>query len=100
MTRILVIAAAALALPSAAWAGTDFTAKLEIPKDKLVKIVAAEALWECVDDTCTATLERKAVKVSTCKQVAKSLGKVSAFESGQKSLSDANLKKCNAVAKS
>lgn len=100
MIRSLVIAAAALSFSGSAFAGTSFTAKLEIPKDRLVKIVAAEALWECVDDTCTATLQRKGVKVSTCKQVAKSLGKVSAFSTDQKSLSDANLKKCNAVAKS
>ncbi|MEO0607278.1 MAG: hypothetical protein AAFY82_03545 [Pseudomonadota bacterium] len=100
MIRPFVIAAAALALSGPALAGTAFTAKLEVPKDRLVKIVAADALWKCVDDTCTATLERKAVKVSTCQQVAKNLGAVSAFESDQKALSDANLQKCNAVAKS
>ena len=100
MIRSIIAASFALSLSATAMACTSFTAKLESPTDKTVKIVAAKALWKCVDDTCTATLDRQAVRVSTCQQVVKSLGKVSAFSSDQKTLSPSKLEKCNAVAKS
>ena len=100
MIRSLAIASIALGLASTAHAGTNITATLEAPKERLVKIAAAKALWKCEDTTCTATLNRSPVKLSTCKEVVRSIGKVSAFASDERALSDANLKKCNAVAES
>ena len=100
MIRSIITASIALSFSATAMAGTSFTAKLESPTDRTIKIVAAKALWKCVDDTCTATLQRKDVKLSTCKQVVRSIGTISAFENDRKALSPANLEKCNAVAKS
>lgn len=100
MIRTLVLAGFALSLAGAASAGTNITATLEAPKERLVKIVAAKALWKCEDSTCTATLDRSPVKLRTCKEVVKSIGKVSAFSSDERALSATSLKKCNAVAKS
>ncbi len=100
MTRTLTAFILATAFIGSASAGTDFTVKLETPKDRVQKIVAAKALWNCLDDTCNATLDRKTVKISTCKQVVKEIGKVADFSNGTKSLSDRDLAKCNAVAKS
>ena len=51
-------------------------------------------------DTCRATLDRKTVKVSTCKKVVKEVGKLAEFSNGNDTLSDADLERCNAVAKS
>lgn len=100
MIRPLISAAIALGLSMTAFAGTSITAKLETPTDRAVKVVAANTLWKCVENTCTATIDRNALKLSTCKQVVKSLGKVSAYSTDTKTLSETKLEKCNAVAKS
>ncbi len=68
--------------------------------EKAEKIVAAKALWSCSEDTCRATLDRKTVKVSTCKKVVKEVGKLSVFTNGKDTLSESDLERCNAVAKS
>ena len=100
MIRTLSATAAALAFAGTAFAGTSFTATLETPMEKAEKIVAAKALWNCAENTCRATLDRKTVRVSTCKKVAKELGKLAEFSNADESLSDADLERCNAVAKS
>ncbi|MEL6858295.1 MAG: hypothetical protein AAFO74_07900 [Pseudomonadota bacterium] len=100
MIRTLTATAAAVAFAGTAFAGTAFTAKLETPVAKAEKIVAAKALWNCADDTCKATLDRKTVRVSTCKKVVKEVGKLAEFSNSDESLSDADLERCNAVAKS
>ncbi len=100
MIRTFLASAAALAFSGAAFAGTAFTATLETPVAKAEKVVAAKALWDCSDATCKATLDRKTVRVSTCKKVVKEVGKLAEFSNQNESLSDADLAKCNAVAKS
>jgi hypothetical protein len=100
MIRTLSAAATALALAGTAFAGTAFTVTLESPMPKAEKIVAAKALWNCAENTCTAELDRKTVRVSTCKKVVKEVGKVAAFANTNEALSDADLERCNAVAKS
>ncbi|NQY15267.1 MAG: hypothetical protein HRT81_15615 [Henriciella sp.] len=100
MIRTFTAAATALAFAGTAFAGTAFTAKLESPMPKAEKIVAAKALWSCADDTCKAELDRKTVRVSTCKKVVKEVGKVSEFSNENEALSAEDLARCNAVAKS
>ena len=100
MIRTFTAATAALAFAGTAFAGTAFTATLETPIEKAEKVVAAKALWSCSEDTCRATLDRKTVKVSTCKKVVKEIGKLAEFTNGSDSLSEADLERCNAVAKS
>ena len=100
MIRTFTAASAALAFAGTAFAGTAFTATLETPVEKAEKIVAAKALWSCADDTCRATLDRKTVRVSTCKKVVKEIGKLAEFRNGSDSLSAEDLERCNAVAKS
>ena len=100
MIRTLTASAAALAFAGTAFAGTAFTAKLETPMPKAEKIVAAKALWNCAEDTCSATLDRKTVRVSTCKKVVKELGKLAEFSNENETLSETDLERCNAVAKS
>lgn len=100
MIRSLTATAAALAFAGTAFAGTAFTAKLETPVQQAEKVVAAKALWTCSADTCTAELDRKTVRVSTCKKVVKEVGKVAAFSNSKEALSAEDLERCNAVAKS
>lgn len=100
MIRPIAAAMVSLSLSSTALAGTSITAKLETPTDRTVKVVAAKTLWKCVDDTCTATIDRNPLRISTCKQVVKSLGKVAAFSTDTQTLSETKLEKCNAVAES
>ena len=100
MIRTFTAAATALAFAGTAFAGTAFTAKLESPMPKAEKIVAAKALSSCADDTCKAELDRKTVRVSTCKKVVKEVGKVSEFSNENEALSAEDLARCNAVAKS
>ena len=100
MIRTLTASLFALSLTGTALAGTAFTATLETPVQKSEKIVAAKALWSCSDSTCSATLNRKTVKVSTCKKVAKEVGKLAEFSNGSETLSSDDLARCNAVAKS
>ena len=100
MIRTLTAAATAIAFAGTAFAGTAFTATLETPVSKAEKIVAAKALWNCADDTCVAELKRKTVRVSTCKKVAKEVGKLASFSNGEETLSAEDLERCNAVAKS
>ncbi len=100
MIRTLTAAATALAFAGTAFAGTAFTATLESPMPKAEKIVAAKALWSCADTICKAELDRKTVRVSTCKKVVKEVGKVSEFSNEKESLSAEDLARCNAVAKS
>ena len=100
MIRTLTAAATALAFAGTAFAGTAFTAKLESPVDKAEKIVAATALWSCADDTCKAELDRKTVRVSTCKKVVKEVGKLAEFSNANEALSEEDLARCNAAAKS
>ncbi len=100
MIRTLSAAAAALALAGTAFAGTAFTVTLETPMPKAEKIVAAKALWNCSEATCTAELDRKTVRVSTCKKVVKEVGKIAGFANANEALSEADLERCNAVAKS
>ncbi len=99
MIRSLIATAAVLGLSGTAFAGTAFTATLEAPMPKAEKVVAAKALWNCADTTCTAELSRKTVKVSTCKKVVKELGALAEFTNGTDKLSEADLARCNAVAK-
>ena len=100
MLRMFTATAAAAAFAGTAFAGTSFTATLETPMPKAEKIVAAKALWNCSEDTCRAELDRKTVRVSTCKKVVKEIGKLAAFANEVESLSEADLERCNAVAKS
>ena len=100
MIRTLSMMIATLAFAGSAFAGTAFTVTLDAPKENVQKIVAAKALWSCQDSTCQATLDRKRVKVSTCKQVVQKVGKVSAFGNEVEALSDSDLERCNAIAKS
>lgn len=100
MIRTLSAAATALAFAGTAFAGTAFTAKLESPMDKAEKIVAAKALWTCADDICKAELDRKTVRVSTCKKVVKEVGKLAEFSNANETLSEEDLARCNAAAKS
>jgi len=100
MIRTLALATAAIAFSSTAMAGTVFTAKLESPAPKAEKIVAAKALWACAEDTCVAELDRKTVRVSTCKKVVKEVGKLAEFSNEKEALSPEDLERCNAVAKS
>ena len=100
MLRSLTATTAALAFAGTAFAGTAFTAKLETPIEKAEKVVAAKALWTCTADICKAELDRKTVRVSTCKKVVKEIGKLSEFSNDKESLSAEDLARCNAVAKS
>ncbi|MEM8615637.1 MAG: hypothetical protein AAGF20_01765 [Pseudomonadota bacterium] len=99
MIRTILASACALGFAGAAMAGTAFTAQLEEPVAKFEKVAAAKALWSCSDDTCKAELDRRTVKVSTCKKVAKEVGKLVSFGNAKDQLSAEDLEECNKSAK-
>lgn len=99
MIRTFSASLIALTLAGPALAGTSFTATLEVPVEKTERVVAAKKLWKCSDTICVATLDRKTVKVSTCKKVAKEVGRLAEFSNGEDSLSGEDLARCNSLAK-
>ena len=97
----LAAACAALATLSAApaLAGSDpITAKLQTPVAQKIKFIAGGAMFVCEGDACVATAPQSTTFASgTCKTIASKVGPLTAF-GGFKSLDEARLADCNAVA--
>lgn len=97
---------AAAAALSFAFAGTAFaegavSATLSQPVTKTVSIVAEGAIFNCAGSSCyAAEAPTRANSTLACKAVVKKVGPVTTFGAGNKTLSAADLAKCNGVAAS
>lgn len=103
MFRTTAAAAAAfvsLALAGAAAAAQPVvTVKLETPVAERVQLVAGGAVFVCQDGECIANAPTsRTFAASTCRDVVKKFGAVTAFERGVKTFDAEQLGACNAAA--
>ena len=102
MKHVLATACAALAMSfaGAALADSQISAKLEAPQAAHLKLIAASAVWNCQGDSCfTGLAPDDATGVSGCKDLAKQVGRLSAYTIDNRPMSDKSLAKCNEAAK-
>jgi hypothetical protein len=93
-------ALASFALAGSAFADARVSATLEAPAPAKVKVIAAHALFVCKDATCVAAIAPDdAAAVAGCKDLAKKVGRLSAYGSESRSLTAEQLATCNASAK-
>jgi hypothetical protein len=101
--KLLTLAAACAALVTlssapAFAAGDPITAKLQTPVAEKTKFIAGGAMFVCEGDACVALAPTSTtLATSTCKIIAGKVGPVASF-GGFKSLDEARLGDCNAVA--
>lgn len=94
-----VCALAALSVAGSAAAEARITATLETPKPAKVKFIAAHAVFVCQDATCAAGVAPDdAYSVQGCKEVAKKVGRLSAYGDDRRTLSGDQLAACNVAA--
>jgi hypothetical protein len=98
----LATACAALSLSvsfgGAALADGRVTATLEAPQSH-AKFIAAHAVWNCDGASCVAgEAPDDSAGLSGCKELAKKVGRLSAYAGETKALDEKSLAKCNAVA--
>ncbi len=98
----IVTACAALALSAgfggAAFADGRVTATLQTPQAQ-TNFIAAHAVWDCAGASCVAgTAPDDTATVTGCKDLAKKVGRLSAYASEGKALDDKALAKCNTAA--
>ncbi len=97
MIRTALIAAAITAVAGVAIAKTPVVVKLETPKAEQTRIIANGAVFMCEGDTCTAVMTR-AVNARTCGEVAEQVGRIVQFSGEGRSVTGADLDRCNAKA--
>lgn len=98
LQTLAAVAAISFAFAGAAYADGKVTATLQAPVAAKTKVLAGGAVFTCEGVTCTAlSVSDRTVTTAGCKDLVKTVGALSAF-GGAKSLSDANLAKCNAGA--
>jgi hypothetical protein len=100
--KLLTFAAACAAIATLsaapAFAADPIVAKLSAPISTPTKFIAGGAMFVCEGDACTAqATTTQTFALSTCKTIAGKVGPVSSF-GGFKSLDEARLGDCNAVA--
>jgi hypothetical protein len=98
LQTLAAVAALSLTFAGTAFADGKVTATLQAPVAAKTKVLAGGAVFNCEGTTCTAmSVSDRTVTTAGCKDLVKAVGAVSAF-GGVKSLSDANLAKCNGIA--
>lgn len=100
--KLLTVAAACAALATLsaapAFAADSIVAKLSAPVSTPTKFIAGGAMFVCEVNACVAqSTTSQTFSLSTCKTIAGKVGPVASF-GGFKSLDDAHLGDCNAVA--
>ncbi len=98
LQTLAAVAALSLAFAGSAYADGKVVATLKAPVAAKTKVLAGGAVFVCEGVTCTAlSVSDRTVTTAGCKDLAKAVGAVASL-GGAKSLSDANLAKCNAGA--
>nr|MDQ2861892.1 hypothetical protein [Pseudomonadota bacterium] len=88
-----------LSLAGAACADGRITATLEASGAGHTQLIAAHAVWNCDAGTCVAALAPDdAAGVSACKDLARHVGRLSAYAADRKTLDAGALAKCNTAA--
>ncbi len=88
-----------LSLAGAATADSRIVATLEGPSSGHAQLIAAHAVWDCNGETCVAgAAPDDAASVSACKDLAKHVGRLSAYAGDRKALDAGALAKCNTAA--
>ncbi|MGI9170229.1 MAG: CC_3452 family protein [Caulobacteraceae bacterium] len=88
-----------LSLAGAASADSRITATLESAQSGHAKFIAASAVWNCEAGTCVAGLAPDAAAtVGACKDLAKHVGRLTAYVSDRRALDAGALAKCNTAA--
>ena len=99
----LPIAAFAAAISFAsvsALAAQPVTAKLESPLAQPSKPVAGSAIFDCEGDTCVAAnAVDRTTDTAGCRELARQVGKITAFGDAKRPFSAAKLAACNEGAK-
>ena len=99
LTLATACAVFSLSLAGAASADSRITATLEAPQAGHAKLIAAHAVWNCEAGTCVAQLAPDdAASVSACKDLAKQVGRLSAYAAERRSLDAGALARCNTAA--
>jgi hypothetical protein len=99
LTLATACAVFSLSLAGAASADSRITATLEAPQAGHAKLIAAHAVWNCQAGTCVAQLAPDdAASVSACKDLAKQVGRLTAYAAESKSLDAGALARCNTAA--
>jgi hypothetical protein len=93
------VLAISFANAGAALAADPVVAKLQQPVAAKTKVIAGGAQFVCEGGACVATApSSKTYALTTCKDLAKSFGAITAFGAEQKQLDDQRLAQCNSVA--
>ena len=92
-------ALATFALAGSAFAEARISATLEAPKAAKTKLIAAHAVFVCQDASCVAGVAPDdSASVWGCKELAKKVGRLSAYGNEYRSLTTEQLASCNAAA--
>jgi hypothetical protein len=84
----------------AAFADSQISATLATPQSTPQKLIAASAVWNCEGGSCVAGVAPDdALGVSGCKELAKQVGRLTAYTFDNRSLDDKSLARCNTAAK-
>jgi hypothetical protein len=93
-----VCVASCFAMAAPAFAFTPITATLASPATAATQPIAGGVTWSCSASACVANeAERVNMAVSTCKQLARHVGRIAAFSAGSRSLTADELTQCNSV---
>jgi len=89
-------AALTLAMAGSAFADGRVTATLDTPQAAHAKIIAGSALWDCDGATCVANGQPEdTAGLGACRDLARKVGRISAYAGDRKPLDDGALTKCN-----
>jgi hypothetical protein len=96
MTRLATFAAAVAFLAAPAIAGTYSAKPAAVPAEK--RIIARDISWACGPEACRGSTELSR-PVVLCQGLARRAGRIESFTADGRALGDADLAKCNSVAK-
>jgi len=93
-----VCAASCFAIAAPAFAMAPITATLAAPAGSTCQPIAGGLTWHCAQSACVSDdAEVANMAVSTCKQLARHVGRITAFTAGARSLTADQLSECNSV---
>ena len=95
MTRLLIVAIAAISAAAAQAAPVPGTATIAAPTE-IARIVTESGSWRCAGTSCDGPADTVAgIAVAACTAVADRAGRVTAFTAGDMVFAEAALARCN-----
>jgi len=91
------LAAISLTIAGSAFAdGARVTATLDTPQSSQARLIVGSALWNCEGATCVAVGQPEdTAGLGACRDLARKVGRISAYASDSRVLNSAALEKCN-----